>query len=321
MRRGATEYNTGRRYDIDEHNPRSYAHVPIYDPYYEASKHLSHVRPWDAERRPYIPNNSREFSALSARPKTSLQVSTKKYPANFDEYNEVRKKLKADIEREFKLSDNLRSYIRLKKNKDRTIEEYETLKKLRDKTRLEYDSFYEYYRANFFYNGKEINDTGKEIAKTRLSDKLIIIREMGKEITEKKTERDNAYSEYKKANKEVIKVIKLAKEREAVLNKTYIKDENYLESANNNLLVDEISTEIIASYSSGGYKSVKRVAKRPVNKVAKRPVNKVAKRPVIKVVKRPTKKPVKKPTAIPTKRPAKPSAKPTKRPAKRPVRK
>ena len=230
--------------------------------------------------------------------KTSLQVSTKKYPANFDEYNEVRKKLKADIEREFKLSDNLRSYIILKKNKDRTDKEYKTLEELRDKTRLEYDSFYEYYRAKFFYNGKEINDTGKEIAKTRLSDKLIKIREMGKEITEKKTERDNAYSEYKKANKEVIKVIKLAKEREAVLNKTYIKDENYLQSANNNLLVDEIT----ASYSSGGYKSVKRVAKRPVNKVAKRP----------------TKKPVKKPTAIPTKRPSKPSAKPS---AKRPVRK
>ena len=241
--------------------------------------------------------------------KTSLQVSTKKYPANFDEYNEVRKKLKADIEREFKLSDNLRSYIRLKKNKDRTDKEYKTLEELRDKTRLEYDTGNEYYRAKFFYNGKEINDTGKEKAETLLSNMLIKIREMGKEITEKKTEQDNAYSEYKKANKEVIKVIKLAKEREAVLNKTYIQDKNYLESANNNLLVDEIKTEIIASYSSGGYKSVKRVVKRPANKVVKRPVNKVAKRP--------TKKPVKKPTAIPTKRPAKPSAKP----AKRPVRK
>lgn len=302
MRGGAPRFNTGRRYDADEHTQRSYSHVPNYDPYYEASKHLSHVRPWDAERRPYIPNNSREFSALSARPKTSLQVSTKKYPANFDEYNEVRKKLKADIEREFKLSDNLRSYIRLKKNKDRTIEEYETLKKLRDKTRLEYDSFYEYYRAKFFYNGKEINDTGKDKAETDLSNMFKKIKKIGEKIEIKEAERDKAYSEYKNANKEVIKVIKLAKEREAVLNKTYIKDENYLESANNNLLVDEIT----ASYSSGGYKSVKRVAKRPVKKVAKRP----------------TKKPVKKPTTVRTKRPAKPSAKPAKpsaKPTKRPV--
>ena len=304
MRGGAPQYNTGIPYNPEEHNPRSYAHVPNYDPYYEASKHLSHVRPWDAERRPYIPNNSREFSALSARPKTSLQVSTKKYPANFDEYNEVRDNLKIDIERKFNLVDKLRRLRQLKQVKDRADEEYKTLEELRDKTRQKYDNDNEYYRTKFFYKGKEINDTGKDKAETDLSNMFKKIKKIGEKIEIKEAERDKAYSEYKNANNKLNDVIKLAKEREAVLNKRHIKDENYLQSANNNLLVDEIT----ASYSSGGYKSVKRVVKRPVKKVAKRP----------------TKKPVKKPTTVRTKRPAKPSAKPAKpsaKPAKRPVRK
>ena len=361
MRGGAPQYNTGRPYNPEEHNPRSYSHVPNYDTFDVANNHLSHVRPWDRERNSSIPNNSRGFGrpVYSALNRTSNSLSSLEVAKNeitsrlstntrMSELLSQRKELQDDEEEqqrkinitEEKIGANS-SYLNTKENMK--------LRKIIDslKTKKGIEKYIkEYIRDNSGYNSKKNDDLRKDAIDAIQNDIA------NKEYTLKMMDEDfsNSTQELVELNKELTTLLR---RRNIAQSKIILNNDNKTDFINE--AVDDVLKEkgiklddkdkdtLVADIERiykvnkvGGYKLIKRVIKRP-SKPSAKPVKRPSK-PSAKPTKRPSKpsakptkrpaKPSAKPSAKPTKRPSKPSAKPTKRPSKpsakptkRPVRK
>lgn len=334
MRGGAPQFNTGRPYNRDEYFPPSYSHVPRYEPFDNASKHLSHVRSWDSDRSSYIGRDkSRGFGGpvYSALNRTSNSLSSFEVAKNeitsrlstntrMSELLSQRKQLQDEekqkqeeinsIEKEI---GDISSYLNSKDN----MKLREKINSLKTSKGIE---FYikEYIKLKSSYNSKDVDKLREDAIKQ------LDIDIANKEYTLKRMDDDFSEST-QNLEKLKVQLTTLLKRKKLTQSRIQINDNNkinYIDEAVDKVLIekeiilddkdkDKLVADIKRIYKVnkvGGYKSIKRVVKKPTTVRTKRP----------------TKKPVKKPTTIPTKRPSKPSAKPTKRPAKptkRPVRK
>ena len=345
MRGGAPEYNTGRPYDIDEYNPRSYSHVPNYYAFDVANNHLSHVRSWDSDRSSSIPNNSRGFGGpvynalnrtsnslsslevakneITSRLSTSMRGLIKEKKKLQDEKEEQQREIDS-IEEEI---GNISSYLKVNREeikifRKKTTMLREELQYQKGKTFDEYIK--EYINEHSGYSSKNDDELRKDA-----------IIQLNKDITNREKTSKTMDNDFR-VSKETLEALKvqlttLLRRRNIAQSRIILNNNKKIDFINEavnevlekkGIILDKEKKDTLVAVIEGiykvnkvgGYKLIKRVVKRP-SKPSAKPTKRPAK-PSAKPVKRPAKRPSK-PSAKPVKRPSKPSAKPVKRPVRK----
>jgi hypothetical protein len=346
MRRGETQFNTGRPYNPEEHNPRSYSHVPNYDTFDVANNHLSHVRPWDSDRSSSIPNNSSGFGrpVYNAFDRTSNSLSSLEVAKN---------------EITSRLSNNIIMRGLIKERKGLQDEEEEQQRKINiteenigSISSYLIDNRKEVYifrkkttmlrKALLYQTGKTFDEYINEYIKehsgysSKNDDKLreYAIIQLNKDITNREKTSKTMDNDFSNSTQELaalkVQLTTLLKRKTLAQSRIILNNKKKIDFINEavnevlekkGIILDKEKKDTLVAVIEGiykvnkvgGYKLIKRVVKRP-SKPSAKPVKRPSK-PSAKPTKRPSK-----PSAKPTKRPAKPSAKPSAKPTKRPAK-
>ena len=319
MRGGAPQFNTGRPYDPYYEASNHLSHVPRYEPFDNANKHLSHVPSWDSDRSSYIGRDkSRGFGGpvYNALNRTSNSLSSLEVAKNeITRRLRMNTRMKGLIKEREELQDEEEEQqreINITEKKIGAISSYLNTKenmKLREiidslKTRNGIEKYIkEYIKDNSGYNSKKNDDDLRKDAIDAIQNDIV-----NKEYTLKMMDKDFRESKEKLAALEV-QLTTLLKRKTLAQSRIILNNNNkiyFIKKAVDEVLeekgikLDDEDKDKLVAYIERIYKVNKVGGYKSIKRVVNRPI---------------------KPSAKPTKRPAKPSAKPTKRPAKRPVRK